>query len=160
MNKDKIKIILGIIILVIFNWFLSIFFYKFFSKNSVIVSNLEIAYSDTGDGLITNGNVKTFSAATPYVFQVKNNGQVDGKYKVVINDDVKSNIDRKNLRYQLTLNNNVIKTGEMSEIENNILDTRMIEANQTNYYTLKVIIKDNVNTNGDYKYSLKVIPIL
>ena len=54
---------------------------------------------------------------------------------------------------QLSLNGKVIKTGMLSEIDNNILDTRNISGNTTNSYQLRVYVSEKAqDTNWQNKY--------
>ncbi len=99
---------------------------------------------------------------TPYEFTIKNNSAKDAVYNVLIEDSIISDdstysnkvlLSRKQLKYQLVLNDIVINSGSLSDVKNNVLDTRSIAVNQVNNYQLRVYVSENaVNTNWQNKY--------
>ena len=104
----------------------------------------------------------TAKTITPYEFKVENNSTNDTTYNVlledgVISDDVnytnKELLSRNQLRYQLSLNGNVIKVGNLNDVENNILDTRNITSSQVNNYQLRIYVGESFqNTDWQNKY--------
>ena len=57
------------------------------------------------------------------------------------------------MKYQLSLDGQVIKQGNLKDIKNNILDTRTISSGKTNNYQLRIYVsQDAVNTNWQNKY--------
>jgi len=152
-----------LLILIVFSivFSLSAFgFYKFFSnKASPIISNLEIEFSDSGKVIKNDSVSESEMSIKPYKFLIKNKGNLDTKYKVILDDNGYINI-RKKFQYKLFLNDVLIKSGRLNELENDILDSRSIKGEFTNRYELRVWLFEDVNDDQVYTYSLRVEPIL
>ncbi len=156
----KIKISFLIISIVIILMTLSFFFFKFFSnKNPSLIANLDVVINNNTQGYETDSNDK-LKYNNNYSFKVMNKNMVDTSYSIILDDntDNDNSISRDKINYQLILNNYVVRAGELSDIKDNILDTRLIEKGHTNNYTFK-IWTDEINTNNKvYEYKLKIGP--
>lgn len=148
----------------------SILWYRFFYDDATTnttndVNSLEVQIGKNNtineSGLIPLDD-ETAKNLTPYIFKVENTSDNDFTYNVLIEDAIISDdanysngelLSRSQLRYQLTLNGNLIKTGNLSDIKNNIIDTRNISAGQTNNYELRIYVAESsLNTNWQNKY--------
>jgi len=65
-------------------------------------------------------------------------------------------LKRSQLKYQLSLNGKVIKDDKMSNIKDNVLDSRVINGNTINTYNLKVYIHDEAEEWLGKHYHYKV----
>lgn len=168
MRKVILLILAGI---ALFSFILatSMLWYRFFYGTSNVnnsTGTITVQVNNTNNTIDESGLIplddETALSLKPYKFTVKNNGDNDSIYNVLIEDSIISDdasysnkelLSRKQLRYQLVLNNIVIGSGSLSDIKNNILDTRNIGANQVNKYQLRIYVGENaVNTNWQNKY--------
>ena len=86
----------------------------------------------------------------------------DYTYNVLLEDSIISDdasysskelLTRNQLRYQLSLNGKVIKTGSLADIKNNVLDTRVLSSSNTNNYQLRIYVAESSqNTSWQNKY--------
>ena len=76
----------------------------------------------------------------------------------VLNDGCSEDtlLTRNQLKYQLILNDKVIKEDYMTSIKDNILDTREINGKTTNNYSLKIYIHDEATDWVGKHYHYKV----
>ena len=123
--------------------------------------------------LLNNGPV-TYIDAIPndeesnipiYYFRVKNNISTPVEYTLMFNEisPVEANdgcdnskfLKKSELSYQLTMDNKVIKSGKLSDI-NSVLDINKVSGNTTNDYSLKIFISpDSTDTlQKHYHYSV------
>ena len=167
--KKMILLILAGIALFAFIFSTSMLWYNFFYDNdgeNSTVSSLEVRLDEANniineDGLIPLDD-ETAKSLEPYSFEVENTNSTPSTYNVILEDTIISDdasysskelLSRSQLRYQLSLNGKVIKTGRLSDIKNNILDTRNISENRTNNYELRIYVsEDAVNTDWQNKY--------
>lgn len=166
--KKIILLLLAGVALFAFIFTTSILWYRFFYNDSTVINDAGSVNVQLGDnnvidesGLIPLDD-ETAKNITPYEFKVENNSNGDALYTVLledgmISDDVnytnKELLSRNQLRYQLSLNGNVIKVGNLSEIENNVLDTRNIASSQVNNYQLRIYVGESFqNTDWQNKY--------
>lgn len=168
--KRIILLIMAGIALFTFIFVTSILWYRFFYSGSSVgndsVSSIEVRLDDNNDTINENGLIpldeETAKNLTPYDFEVENTSDASTTYNVIIEDSIISDdanysskelLSRNQLEYQLSLNGKVIKTGMLSEIDNNILDTRNISGNTTNSYQLRVYVSEKAqDTNWQNKY--------
>ena len=131
--KKGLFFVIGGICLIVSIFLISYYSFQFFSdkQQKIDVSTIEISLSDEGKvNLIEQSpiNDSESNIVEPYIFKVKNNGDKDITYQLLIEDYVsdanKKLLSRKNLNYSLMLGNDVIKSDNLSNVENNILDTR------------------------------------
>ena len=166
--KKIVLLLLAGVALFAFIFTTSILWYRFFyndsdASNSVSSVNVQLGDNNVIDesGLIPLDD-ETAKTITPYEFRVENNSTNDTTYNVLLEDTVISDdanytnkelLSRNQLRYQLSLNGNVIKVGNLSEIENNVLDTRNIASSQVNNYQLRIYVGESFqNTDWQNKY--------
>lgn len=166
--KKIVLLLLAGVALFAFIFTTSILWYRFFYNDSTTGSNVNSVNVQLGDnnvidesGLIPFDD-ETAKTITPYEFKVENNSANDTTYNVLLEDGVISDdenytnkelLSRNQLRYQLSLNGNVIKVGNLSEIKNNILDTRNIASSQVNNYQLRIYVGESFqNTDWQNKY--------
>ena len=166
--KKIVLLLLAGVALFAFIFTTSILWYRFFyndsdASNSVSSVNVQLGDNNVIDesGLIPLDD-ETAKTITPYEFMVENNSTNDTTYNVLLEDTVISDdanytnkelLSRNQLRYQLSLNGNVIKVGNLNEIENNILDTRNIASSQVNNYQLRIYVGESFqNTDWQNKY--------
>ena len=101
-----------------------------------------------------------------YNFQIINTTNQKKIYKVFI-EDLPVNmvddgctedtlLDRSQLKYQLSLNGNVIKEDKLNTINDNILDSEEIEPNTSNDYSLKIYIHDEATNWFGKHYHYKI----
>ena len=168
--KKVVMLFLAGIALFAFIFATSMLWYRFFYNNdtstSSNVSNVTIQLDDENNVIDENGLIPldddTARTLTPYEFRIENTSDSDYTYNVLLEDSIISDdatysskelLSRSQLRYQLTLNGKIIKTGNLNDIENNILDTRVISASQTNNYQLRIYLAESTfDTNWLNKY--------
>lgn len=166
--KKIVLLLLAGVALFAFIFTTSILWYRFFYNDSTTGSNINSVNVQLGDnnvidesGLIPLDDV-TAKTITPYEFKVENNGNSAAIYNVLLEDSIISDdinysskelLSRNQLRYQLSLNGNVIKVGNLSDIKNNIIDTRNIAASSVNNYQLRIYVGESFqNTDWQNKY--------
>lgn len=149
------KIICSILVLVMAISIMTFGFYKLFSsKNPELIENIELNVNTTeGDQYRTNGE----SYEGTYNFKVTNKNNMSTGYSVILEDNSNevNSIARKDINYKLYVNNVIVHAGELSDLEDNILDTRMISKNTTYDYKLE-IWTDIVSSDKDYQYRIKI----
>lgn len=167
--KKLILLILSGIALFAFVFATSILWYNFFYSdvsNDSNISSLEVRLDDENNTINEEGLIPldqdTAKNLEPYNFEVENTNSISTTYNVIIEDSIISDDDsysskdllsRNQLEYQLSLNGRVIKIGMLSDINNNILDTRNISGNSTNNYQLRVYVSETAqNTDWQNKY--------
>ena len=127
--------------------------------------------------LLNNGAVNYFNAIfneeetkiPTYYFRVKNSLNSATNYTLIFNEikptDVNDGCDsstyyqRNELKYELKLDNKVIKTGRLSDIKDNVLDSNIIQGNTTNDYSLKISLADeegDASIEKHYHYSVNL----
>lgn len=166
--KKNFLLILGGIILFFFILITSFLWYRLFYgvSNESAVSVLQVNLNKESGAIESNNATPIESekvqSLTPYVFSVNNTGTTKTIYKIIleepaISDDIsyqsQNLLSRSQLAYQLVLNDKVIKTGMLSDIQNNILDQRSVDPNMINRYELRVYISESAaNTQWQNKY--------
>ncbi len=172
MNR-RLFLVLGGVILLLAIVALSYFSFQYFRNKDVIVNTLEIVVDDDGNKVNMEKQVpindEDISSIEPYNFYVKNNGEHKVKYQLLIEDNVDYNsntqkiLSRKNLRYELSMNGNVIKRDDLSNVKNNIIDVNTVSVGKKNTYTLKVWVIGDIESsewmNKYYSYNIAVNPI-
>ena len=167
--KSKTSLIIIGIILFIFIACTSIVWYNLFYHQKEEVSVLQIGKENEKNAILNIANMIPMSdeegaKITPYRFTIKNSGddKIGDIYRVLIEDveikddptyESKSLLSRNQLKYQLLMNNKLIKKGKLSDIKNNILDERNIEKAKENRYELRIYLgTDTINTDWQGKY--------
>ena len=173
--KTKILLIMAGFALFVFILTTSMLWFNFFYDEPDVntISSIQVQLSDTNN-VINEANLipldeETAKYLTPYEFRVSNQSDAATTYNVlledaIISDDInyssKELLSRNQLEYQLSLNGRVIKHGMLSDIKNNILDTRNIGTNQENYYQLRIYVSEKAQTsawqNKYYHFNIRV----
>lgn len=169
-KKGGLYIIIGIIILIML-LVLVLVFSKIIKKDDFIVNNFEISTSSNsskGDfkdlGPISDDSI---DEVVPYNFSISNTDGKDSNYDLLIEDIIDKSkgvniLSRQYLNYELKLNNVIVKKGNMSDIKNNILDSRTMEKNATNNYSLKIWLNEKSKKTDwmskYYSYNIVVEP--
>ena len=113
-----------------------------------------------------NAKTEDYEGIIPiYYFSVKNSSMKEYNYTIFIeevdeNDNCTSDmiLKRNELKYELTLDNKIIKTGDLDTLPDSILDTGIIEANDRKDYSLKIQLKDDIMDyeNKHYHYVVNI----
>ena len=177
--KNKILIICGFFLLIIFMIFGTYSWYLYFlrasggfpiNNNSKYLETSGILFQDNGnnvyDAQAESLGDDNIGSVPSYNFEINNTNKTKGRYNIYIEDlpvnaindgcTEETLLSRSQLKYQLTMNGNVIKEGLMDSIEDNILDSREIEAGSTNNYALKIYIHDEATDWFGKHYHYKV----
>lgn len=169
--KKNLFFVIGAVILVCAIFLIAYNSYLYFNskKPKVEVNTLEIVLDDYGK-INLNEQIpiddSESNTVEPYKFIVKNKGNKSVNYELLIEDfvtDTKTGLlDRKYLNYELRLNNQVIKKDHLSNVKNNIIDTRSLSVNGENNYELRIWVNTDIkNTNWmgkTYNYNVSVNP--
>lgn len=177
--KNKVLLISATLLLLLFLAFGTYVWYLYFlnaSGDFAINNNSNLRYgdivlTDSGNGVYDADadsiEDEQVNSVLPYKFQVKNTDDNSGNYYLYIEDMPVNSIKdgctsetlltREQLRYQLKLNNRIIKEDFLSNIEDNILDKRTIAGNATNNYELRIYIHDTALEWTGKHYHYKVV---
>lgn len=168
--KRVILLVLAGVALFAFIFATSMLWYRFFYNDNVSgtnnVSSVTIQLDDQNNVIDESGLIPldddSARTLTPYEFSVKNNGDNNYAYNVLLEDSIISDditysskelLSRSQLRYQLILNGKEIKTGDLDDIKNNVLDVRVISSSQTNNYQLRIYVsEESQDTDWQNKY--------
>lgn len=166
--KKIILLLLAGVALFSFIFATSVLWYRFFYNDPYAGSNVNSINVQLGDNdtIDENGLIplddETAKSLTPYKFKVENNSDKDAMYEVLLEDSIISDdsnysnkelLSRDQLRYQLSLNGEIIKVGNLNELENNVLDTRNIASGQDCDYELRIYVAESVqNSDWQNKY--------
>lgn len=170
--KKGVFFVIGGIILLIAIFLISYYSFLFFNSKQpkVDVNTLEIVLSDEGNIELNEqqpiDNNKT-NTVVPYRFKIQNKSDNLVSYELLIEDFVsdssKQLLSRQYLNYELSSDGLVLKSGNLSTIRNNILDTGVLKANSTKKYQLKVWVTGDINSTEwmgkSYNYNVSVNPI-
>ena len=91
----------------------------------------------------------------PYIFEVKNDGDMKGIYQIIITDLETSTIKRDRLNYVLLLDDVKLASGRLLDIKENILYTNEIEGGKTQKYKLYIWNTTDNEKDDKYAYQLK-----
>lgn len=178
--KNKILLFSGFLVLLLFLSLSSYYWYTFFininssfNNNSSNTNNEQVIFEDNSKKIVQDNasitNDSDVSSITPYKFEVKNTASNENKYIVYIEDVLPGSVNdgcteetflsRDMLKYQLIMNDEIIKEEVLSNVQDNILDSRSIASNTTNNYELRIYIhsesEDFHNKHYHYKIVLK-----
>lgn len=170
--KKGLFFVVGGIVLLVAIFLLSYYSFLYFNnrKPAVSINTLEIELNDSGKVNLEEqqplGN-NQLDTVKPYKFKIKNRGKSISQYQLLIEDFVTDNstklLSRKYLNYQLSSNGTVVKTGNLAEIKNNILDKNILKANQEKSYELKIWVTGDIESTEwmgkTYSYTISVNPI-
>ncbi len=178
--KNKFLVILAGILLVIILIIGTYAWYLFFLRGSANYSiNYNSKYLQSGSLLFKDYGNSVYDAnaesikddvvsnVPAYAFDVINTGKNNEKYNLYIEDLPVNSIhdgcteatllERNQLKYQLKLNGEIIKDDYLSNIADNILDTRNLAGDKTNSYELRIYIHDKASDWTGKHYHYKVL---
>lgn len=167
--KNKVLLIIGSLVLVIFLIIGTYSWYLYFLQigRGYYITSAEgtrigdIILIDNGknvyDADAKNLDDKDVLNVQPYSFKISNLGNTKRTYTLYIEDlplnsindgcSSKTLLNRSQLKYQLKVNGKVEKEDYLSNIKDNILDTRSVNGKDANSYELRIYIHD---TNEDW----------
>ena len=177
-KQNNILLILAFILLICFiivgtyTWYL--FFLREGSKYNYLNNGTmfgDIVLTDSGNSLYIDDAESTdeenINDVIPYIFKINNKGNKNGDYTLYIEDLPLNSINdgctsstlltRDQLKYQLKLNDKIIKEDYLSNIKDNILDKRNIVANGENNYELRIYIHDEAEDWTGKHYHYRVV---
>ena len=170
--KKGLFFVVGGIVLLVAIFLLSYYSFLYFNNRKPIVSvnTLEIELNDSGKVNLEEQQPLSddqLDTVKPYKFKIKNRGKSISQYQLLIEDFVTDKstklLSRKYLNYQLSSNETVIKTGNLAEIKNNILDKNILKAHQEKSYELKIWVTGDIESTEwmgkTYNYTISVNPI-
>lgn len=158
MKRLLIGKIIGFIGLILFVMGLSYIVTSYLEKDKYEDINLLVTFEDTKYFELENTSflekdevIKTY----PYIFEIENKGKTSVDYQIEITDLEISNLTREDLNYILMLDSEEVKTGTLSEIDNNILYSSKIKSKNNEKYKLYIYLNKE-KEDVSYKYSLEV----
>ncbi len=172
--KTKKMFSVGFICLIVVMGVATYLWYLYFHnyEGEVLSKNIRLELINNGKTNYINAIPNDDESVIPiYYFRIKNNVDSTAKYNVLINDVSASNagdgcsdannFKRNELRYELKLDNKVVKTGLLSEVVNNILFTSQIDGNVVDDYSLRVWLDSDTETSIDrhYHYVIDIVEI-
>ena len=172
--KKKLLLILGGIFIVLFVLVASYFWYLYFldlgsdgtlGKKDKNLSSLTLVDQNKLYATYTEG-MEIYDNAPGYRFQVINSGLRTAKYRLQlveiepskINDGCtpSSLLKQNELNYQLYFNNQIIKEGNLADLEGDIIDEQEISIDVTNNYELKIWVNSSATNYEGKHYHYKV----
>lgn len=171
--KKGLFLLVGGIVLIVSIFLIFFYSWNYFNKREpkVNLNTLEIVLSDDGNVDLkdqTPVNDDSGKSVKPYSFRVVNKSNVKAKYQLLIedyiSDDTKELLSRNYLKYELKQDGIVIKSGKLSEINNNILDADNISSQEEKKYELRVWVDESANATDwvgkSYNYNVRVNPVV
>ncbi len=158
--KNKGVLTIAMVSLFVFTGIASYLWYLYFHEyEGKLIDASPAMRFIKGVELINSGNINYVNAEVDddenviptYYFSVKHHSDKNYNY-VILLEDTEGNdgcssatrLKRDELVYELTLDNEVIKTGDLDKLNDNVLDSNIIKINGTNDYSLKIKLKDNI----------------
>lgn len=172
--KNKIVLLCLIILIVCFSGLAFYFWYHYFldlgsdgklsglngSKEAIVLTDENKVYATYEEGVDIPINVES------YKFKVQNIGVKTARYNLLfvevspsqVKDGCtnKTLLKKEELNYQLLLGEKIISQGKLTELQNNILDSRNINIDTSNSYELKVWLNSTSSDNEGKHYHYKV----
>ena len=171
--KNKRFYTVGVICLIAFIGIASYLWYLYFNEyeDRIVAQNkgLEfmrgVKFENSGPIYYVNASTSDTDDVIPkYYFRVENNTNKDYDYYLYFENSEgkdgcseETRFQREDLQYELKLDNKVIKSGGLEEIQNNILDQNTIKKNSINDYSLKVWLKDTYEGSEQLHFHYKVL---
>ena len=172
MNKNNLKIILSSMGIAIIVALMGTATYAYFTleiegvgKNNILRTfnkNMEITYTETSN--VTLENAYTGDSVTK-TFTVKNTGDTDVYYNVVLENVVNNFAKPEELTYIISEANNVAYgSGGVPTADDTILADIKIKTGETHSYTLKIIflslddVDQSYNMNKTFSGKINVVP--
>lgn len=162
--KNKVVFSIGMICLVVFIGIASYLWYIYFGEyeKKLIAENKGLEFIRNVE-FINSGSIDYVNATTEdeqdiipvYHFRVKNNSNKDFEYELYLedsngngNNQESLKFNRGELKYELKLDNRVIKSGLLSTLNNNLLDSNIVNGMKINDYSLRIWLNEE---NEDYE---------
>lgn len=177
--KNKVLLICGSLLLLLFIVLGTYTWYLFFLRTTGEYSIVTGEGTKSGDiVLIDNGNSiyetdasdvsdEDVNNVLPYKFKIINQGNDLQEYTLYLEDLPVNSINdgctnqtllkREQLKYQLIVNSKVIKEDYLSNIKDNILDTRSVNGKDANAYELRIYIHDEAEDWYGKHYHYRVV---
>lgn len=149
----KIMFVIGILILAMG---ISYVITYYFDRSLFTDINLTVTFEDTKTFKLENTNKLTKDEVLltyPYIFTVENNSFSSVSYNILIND-ITDSIDKSKLDYLLYLNDSLVKSGNLSDIENKMYQNK-IKINGTDTYKLYVYFNEEID-DASYEYKIEI----
>ncbi len=163
-RKKYTIIVFTVLLLSILFFFFSIYFAFIKKRDNHYIQNVSsgdiFIVCETHDctkHISSFANNKSLDNANIYTFYVENNNEKDINYKIVLDELTVSNeerIDKKNLNYQLTKNDKILSTGNLSDLNGNILARASVNKKSKDY--LKFKLWDYTGSNKYFKYRIVI----
>ena len=171
-RKDpEIRVVHKINVIVLILFFLSLgllifsLYYAFFSEKTYVnirtikSGDIAVLHSKADFGGTIDSFIKFTSEeeSSSYKFTVQNNNEHELNYNIKIQDKTGAGISRINLNYlnySLYKNNNIISTGVISNLNNNILIKEKTLADSKDDYEIK--LWSSVVSQDGYKFEIEV----
>ena len=166
--KNKSIFTIGLICLLIFIGIASYLWYLYFNEyEGRVVASTEglefyrgVEFVNSGPINYVNAKVDDDDSIIPkYYFRVKNNAEKDFSYTLNILDSEgkdgcssDTRFKRSDLKYELKLDNKVIKSGALDSLTDNILDTNIVKKGSVNDYSLKIWLKEESADKEKFHY--------
>ena len=166
--RSRIVFKIGFIFALVFVVLMSYFWYLYFNEENLkeLGPNKNLEFISGSNTNYINAKVDDTDEAIPtYYFRVRNHGDADVNYdvilkKTIVNDgcDNSTTFSLSDLNYEFKLNGLVIKSGLLSDIQNGILDNSTLKKESTNDYSLRIWLnKDNKDyQNKHFHYVINI----
>lgn len=166
-NKTVFKI--AFISICLFIVIAAYFWYLYFDnyEGKVLSKSIRLELVNSGNIEYVNASPDDPSNIIPtYYFRVKNNLDSSINYEITLDDISPSEVKdgcsegtlfaRDELRYILKRENMVIKTGHLSDLKNNVLDSATLSGHGIYDYSIKVSLDDKAGDNLARHYHFQV----
>ena len=158
-NNSVFKI--GFISLILFIGIAAYLWYLYFDhyEGENLKNNVGLEFTNNGSIDYVNATPEDDNSLIPtYYFSVKNHLNETYNYEIKLEKNITNDMFADNeLKYELRLNNNVIKQGLLSNLSNGLLDDNHIDGNSTNNYALRIWLKDELIDYANKEYHYKVV---
>ena len=155
--KSKGILQIGFVSILVFIGIATYMWYKFFDegKGPNLVENIAIEFLNNGGTNYINATTEDPDDIIPvYYFRVKNNTEEKYSYQVVFKQKKASEIKDgcseattfklDELMYELKKDSRVIKSGLLSELDSDIIDSGEINGNSIYDYSFRVWLRDDI----------------
>lgn len=159
MKKSNLVVTIIFVALIIFIISFTVYFFLVFdSKNPKIITNSEVTLNDSKKEYSLN-EIDGETNSSSYNFVVSASSTGDSKYKILL-DDNDSTISREYVHYTLVLNGKTIKSGVLSDLRDDTLDSRILTGKSSNTYIFTIWVSDDASLNESsyYGYYLRLVP--
>lgn len=141
------------------------FWYIYFNENDgkIVSSNARLELLNNGAINYINAMPNDSDNVIPtYYFRVKNNLNMKASYELVLDEISPSAagdgctsatfFQKNELMYELKLDNKLIKSGRLSTLKDNLLDSNVVSGNSTNDYSLRIFIANDTDNSLQKHY--------